>query len=65
LCGFLRFFWSLKHHYHASALDYPNRKSSIKKSQEEMKKYIDRNRREAVEYKVGNRMLLITKNLIW
>ena len=30
-----------------------------------MKKYIDRNRREAVEYKVGNRMLLITKNLIW
>ena len=30
-----------------------------------MKKYIDRNRREAVEYKVRNRMLLITKNLIW
>ena len=29
-----------------------------------MKKYTDRNRREAVEYKVGNRMLLSTKNLM-
>jgi len=40
-------------------------KVALKKSQEEMKKYTDRNRKEAVEYKVGDRVLLSTKDLTW
>jgi len=30
-----------------------------------MKKYGDRNIKEVVEYKVGNKLLLSTKNLMW
>jgi len=30
-----------------------------------MKKYVDRNKKKAVEYKVEDRVLLSTKNLIW
>jgi len=37
----------------------------IKKITERNKKYIDRNRKQAVEYKVGNRVLLSMKNLMW
>jgi len=40
-------------------------KAVLKKSQEEMKKYVNRNRKEIVEYKVGDRVLLSTKNLTW
>ena len=40
-------------------------KAVLKKSQEEMKKYIDWNIKEAVEYKMGDRMLLSTKDLTW
>ena len=38
----------------------------LKKSQEEMKKkYTNRNRKKTIEYKVGNRVLLSIKNLMW
>jgi len=30
-----------------------------------MKKYIDRNRKEAVEYKMEDKVLLNIKNLMW
>jgi len=30
-----------------------------------MKKYMDRNRKEVVEYKVEDKVLLSTKDLIW
>ena len=30
-----------------------------------MKKYVDRNRKKAVKYKVGDKVLLSTKNLTW
>jgi len=40
-------------------------KAVLKKSQEEMKKYIDWNIKEAVEYKMGDSMLLSTKDLTW
>jgi len=30
-----------------------------------MKKYVNRNRKEAVEYKVGDKILLSTKNSMW
>ena len=40
-------------------------KVALRKSQEEMKKYVDKNRKEVVEYKVGDRVLLSTKDLIW
>jgi len=36
----------------------------LKKSQEESKEYTDRNKKETVEYKVGDRVLLDTKNLM-
>ena len=35
------------------------------KSQKEMKKYMDKNKKEVVEYKVEYRVLLSTKDLIW
>ena len=35
------------------------------KSQKEMKKYMDKNKKEVVEYKVEDRVLLSTKDLIW
>ena len=39
----------------------------LKKSQEEMKKYVNRNRnrKEAVEYKVRDKVLLSMKDLMW
>ena len=37
----------------------------LKKSQENIKKYADKNRKKIVEYKVRNRVLLSTKDLIW
>ena len=42
---------------------YEKVKAVLKKSQEKMKKYTNRNRKEAVEYKVKDKMLLSTKNL--
>jgi len=43
---------------------YEKTKAALKKSQEEMKKYRDRNRKEVVEYKVGDKVLLSKKDLI-
>jgi len=43
---------------------YKETKVALKKSQKEMKRYADRNRKEAIEYKVGDRVLLSTKKLI-
>jgi len=40
-------------------------KAALKKLQEEIKKYADRNRKETVEYKVRDRMLLSMKDLTW
>ena len=37
----------------------------MKKSQEKIKKYINRNRKKVVEYKIGDRMLLSMKDLTW
>ena len=39
-------------------------KVMLKKSQKKMKN-IDKNRKEAVEYRVGDRVLLSTKDLVW
>ena len=44
---------------------YEETKVALKKSQKEMKKYTDRNKKEAVEYKVKNRVLLSMKDLMW
>ena len=44
---------------------YKEAKAVLRKLQEEMKRYSDRNRKETVEYKVRDRMLLSMKNLIW
>ena len=38
---------------------------ALKRTQEEMKKYIDRSRRETEEWKRGDRMLLSTKYLVF
>jgi len=40
-------------------------KAALKKSQEEIKKYVDRNKKQVVEYKVGDRVLLSMKDLMW
>jgi len=40
-------------------------KVALKKSQKERKKYANRNRKEIVEYKVGDRVLLNMKDLTW
>jgi len=40
-------------------------KATLTKAQEDMKKYADRHRSEAVEYKVGDLVLLSTKDLKW
>ena len=40
-------------------------KAVLAKAQEDMKKYADRHRSEAVEYKVGDLVLLSTKDLKW
>ena len=39
-------------------------KAALKKSQKKMKKYADRNRKEVIKYKVGDKMLLSTKDLM-
>ena len=36
----------------------------LKKLQEEIKRYTNRNRKKVVEYKVGDRVLLSTKDLV-
>ena len=43
---------------------YKETKVILKKLQKKMKKCVDKNRKEAVEYKVGDRVLLSTKDLI-
>jgi len=40
-------------------------KMILKKSQEEIKEYADRNKKDTVEYKMGDSLLLGTKNLMW
>ena len=40
-------------------------KAALAKAQEDMRKYVDRNRLEAVEYKVGDLVLLSKKDLKW
>jgi len=40
-------------------------KAALAKAQEDMKKYADKHRLEAVEYKVGDLVLLSTKDLKW
>ena len=40
-------------------------KAALTKAQEEMRRYTDRKRREAVEYKVGDLVLLSTRDLKW
>ena len=43
---------------------YKETKVALKKSQEEMKRYTDKNRKDVVEYKVGDRVLLSIKKLM-
>ena len=40
-------------------------KAALKKSQEKLKKYTDKNRKEVVEYKLEDRVLLSMKDLMW
>jgi len=44
---------------------YKEAKAVLEKLQEKMKKYMDRNRKKVVEYKIGDRVLLIMKDLTW
>ena len=44
---------------------YEKAKVMLKKSQEEMRKYIDRNKKKIVKCKVGDRVSLSIKNLVW
>ena len=44
---------------------YKKVKTALKKLQKETKRYADRNRKKTVEYKVEDRILLSTKNLVW
>jgi len=39
-------------------------KAVLKKSQKKIKKYVDRNKKETVEYKVGDKVLLSMKDLM-
>jgi len=41
---------------------YKKAKPAFKKLQEKIKKYADANRKEVVEYKVGDKVLLSTKD---
>lgn len=43
---------------------YKEAKVALKKLQEKMKKYADKNRKKIVEYKVWNKVLLRTKKLV-
>jgi len=40
-------------------------RAALAKAQEDIRKYVDRHRSEAVEYKVGDLVLLSTKDLKW
>ena len=44
---------------------YKKAKVILIKLQKEVKKYVDRNRKETVESKVRDRVLLSMKNLMW
>ena len=44
---------------------YKEVKAMLTKSQMEIKKYVDRNRKEMIEYKVGDKVLLSTEDLMW
>ena len=44
---------------------YKKAKPAFKKLQEKIKKYADTNRKEVVEYKVRDKVLLSTKDLMW
>ena len=44
---------------------YEEAKVTLRKLQKKIKRYANRNRKKAVEYKVGDRVLLSTKDLIW
>ena len=44
---------------------YEKTKITLIKLQKEVKKYIDKNRKEVVEYNIGDKMLLSMKDLIW
>ena len=44
---------------------YEKAKVVLKKLQKKMKKYTDRNKKKAVKYKVGDRVLLSIKKLMW
>ena len=39
--------------------------AALKKTQEEMKRYVDRGRKETEKWKKGDRVLLSTKNLVF
>jgi len=43
---------------------YKEAKAVLKKLQKKIKRYVDRNRKETVEYKVGDKVLLSMKNLM-
>ena len=43
---------------------YKETNAVLKKLQEEMKKYIDRNKKKVIEYKVRDRVLLSMKDLV-
>ena len=40
-------------------------KAVLEKSQEKMKRYADENRKEIVEHKIEDKVLLSTKDLMW
>jgi len=44
---------------------YKEMKAVLKKLQKEIKKYTNRNRKKVIEYKVGDRVLLSIKDLVW
>ena len=44
---------------------YEKAKVVLKKLQKKMKKYTDRNKKKAVKYKVGDKVLLSIKKLMW
>jgi len=43
---------------------YEKAKVTLKKLHKEIKKYVNKNKKKAVEYKIENRMLLSTTNLV-
>jgi len=58
--------WDKKKEKHAKAEEFVKEMKKIHKNTKVvLKKYTDRNRKEVVEYKVGDKVLLSTKNLMW